>query len=301
MTAAPPQLRSAVYEGMVLHHRTGADGGPGHRFRASLGMLLLDLDEVEAVTALHPLWRQDRPAAVRLGRRELPGDPAVPAATAMRAAATGLLGSAPDGPVAVLLHPRTWGWQFNPVTSAYCYGADGQVAAMVAEVTSTPWHERATYVVGAPGTHRVAKDLHVSPFLPLGLDYRIRYTAPGERLVLGIDAVQPDGAVVLRTALVLRRRPVSRRSLGRLLCRYPAMPMRVSAGIYRQAAQLRRAGAPVHPHPAATGRPLRDVRRARAGARQQRQAPEAAASGDAAVSPPVAAEATRRRDDVGEA
>lgn len=263
-------LRSAVYEGVVTHRRTGADGGPHHRFRAPLGMLLLDLDEVEAVTALHPLWRRDRPAAVRLGRRELPGDPSVPAATAVRAAAAGALGRPPDGPVAVLLHPRTWGWQFNPVTCAYCFDADGSVAALVAEVTSTPWQERTSYAVGPPGTHLVRKALHVSPFLSMDLDYRIRYGPPGERLVLGIDAVRPDGAVVLRTALVLHRRPASRRSLGRLLWRHPAMPLRVSAGIYRQAGRLLRAGAAVHPHPAATGRPVRDVHRLRAAARRRR-------------------------------
>jgi DUF1365 family protein len=49
--------------------------------------------------------------------------------------------------------------------------------------------------------------------------------------------------------MVLHRRPADRRSLGRVLWRYPLMTMRVSWGIYRQALALRRKGVPFHPHP----------------------------------------------------
>ena len=47
----------------------------------------------------------------------------------------------------------------------------------------------------------------------------------------------------------LRRRPLDRRGLDRLLFRTPAMTARVSAGIYVRAAVLAARGAPFHPHP----------------------------------------------------
>lgn len=247
-----PYEGSALYEGSVVHHRTGRDGGPTHRFRMPLAMLAVDLDEVAALASRHPLLRTGRgPAAIRLGRRDLPGDPDRPAAEDARRRAAGLLGRRPDGPVTLLTHPRTWGWQFNPITCAYCHDADGSVAALVAEVTNTPWHERTTYVLGPPGRHVVGKVMHVSPFLPMDVRYRFHYEPPGERLRLAVDVVAADDEerVLLRTLLSLRRRPADRAAIGRLLWHHRAMPLRVSAGIYAQAARLRLAGAVVHRHP----------------------------------------------------
>ena len=53
-----------------------------------------------------------------------------------------------------------------------------------------PWGERHAYVVTGVGTAgRVLaghfdKALHVSPFLPMDLDYVVTYTAPGDRLLV---------------------------------------------------------------------------------------------------------------------
>ena len=56
---APPGLRSAVYEGRVVHHRfTPVD----HCFTYRIAMVLLALDEVAAVCRLPPLWGADRAA-----------------------------------------------------------------------------------------------------------------------------------------------------------------------------------------------------------------------------------------------
>ena len=123
------------------------------------------------------------------------------------------------------------------------------VEALVAEVENTPWHERHAYVVGPPGRHRFAKVMHVSPFLPMDVDYELRYSAPGERLVVRLDVVR-GGERLFAVTLSLGRRPLDRRGLGRLLWRYPDAHHRVSAGIYAQAARLRLKGAPFHLHPA---------------------------------------------------
>ncbi len=245
-----PVLRSALYEGTVVHARTEAAGGTAHRFSMRVAMLLLDTDELDAVAALHPLVRtDDGPAAVHLRRRDLLGDPDLSPADAARRQVARALGPWPAGPVDVLLHPRTWGWQFNPIACAFCHDGDGHPTALVAEVTNTPWHQRTTYVVGPPGRHVVAKAMHVSPFLPMDLEYRITYTAPGPRLTLAIDVHRDDGPLVLHTRLQLVRRSLDRAAIGRLLWRHPLMATRVSAGIYWQAARLRRRGAPFHPHP----------------------------------------------------
>ena len=49
--------------------------------------------------------------------------------------------------------------------------------------------------------------------------------------------------------LSLRRRALDRAALTRLLLRYPATTLRVSARIYGQAVRLKLKGAPYHRHP----------------------------------------------------
>jgi hypothetical protein len=129
-------------------------------------------------------------------------------------------------------------------------GAEGeQVEALVAEVENTPWHERLAYVVGPPGRHRFAKSMHVSPFLPMDVEYELRYNAPGESLVVGLDVLRGDERL-LAVTLSLRRRALDRRALARLLWEHPGPTHRVSAGIYSQAVRLRLRGAPFYAHPA---------------------------------------------------
>ena len=250
---ASPALRSGIYEGRVVHHRlTPVD----HRFTYRIAMVLLDLDEVDAVCGLHPLWSAERANAVSFRRRDYLGDPSVPLGEAVRTLVEERTGTRPTGPISVLTQLRTWGWLFNPITTYYCYDPSGTtVETTVVEVTNTPWHERTAYVLAGTGSHRVPKAMHVSPFLPMDLTHRFTLGEPGDRLTLGVDDFAGDD-LVFAASLSLTRLPADRRSEGRLLWRFPLMTLRVSWGIYRQALALRSKGVPFHRHPdkpAATG------------------------------------------------
>ncbi len=244
-TRAVP-LRSALYEGTVFHRRLDA---VGHRFRARLYMVALDLDEVEELCGRHPLWSAERRNVVSFRRADHLGPPEVPLAQAVRRLVAERTGREPAGPVVLLTHLRTFGWLFNPIIVYYCYEEDGkEVMATVAEVTSTPWHERTAYVVEGTGPEVVAKQLHVSPFLPMDLSHRFTCTPPGDRLTVRVDDLDGDETVFSAT-LSLARVEATRSSLGRVLVRYPLSTLRVSAGIYRQALVLWWKKAPFHPHP----------------------------------------------------
>ncbi len=217
-------------------------------------MTMLDLAEVADVCDSHPLWSNERANAVSFRRADYLGHPTTPLDQAVRDLVEQRSGRRPAGPVGLLTQVRTWGWLFNPISVYYCFDPDGvDVETTVVEVTNTPWHERTAYVLPGAGTHLVAKQLHVSPFLPMDLSHRFVIGVPGPRLVLGIDDLR-DRERVFSASMVLHRRPVDRRSLGRVLWRYPLMTMRVSWGIYRQALALRRRGVPFHPHPGKAGR-----------------------------------------------
>jgi uncharacterized protein len=245
-------LRSAIYEGEVSHVRFGP--GPRHSFSQRVAMPLLDLAEVDTVMGMHPAWSSRRRSPVRFRREDFLGDSATPLATAVRDLVNDRTGRRPDGPVAMLANLRTWGWLFNPISLYFCtdsvtpVGSAGVISHLVTEVENTPWHDRHAYVVGPPGGHRFNKSLHVSPFLPADVDYRLCYTAPGAQLTVTLEVVQADRRL-FAAALSLRRRPVSRASLGHLLWSHPAMTHRITAGIYAQAARLRLKGAPFFAHP----------------------------------------------------
>jgi hypothetical protein len=105
----------------------------------------------------------------------------------------------------------------------------------------------------------VDKAMHVSPFFGMDQSYRIAYDAPSAALHLSISAHEGD-AQVFAAALRLHRRPVSRRTLGRLLWRYPLLTMRVSAAIHTHALRLWRKGATFHTHPSKPGGEVTDAR-----------------------------------------
>lgn len=248
-------MRSAIYEGVVTHRRLAP---VRHEFRYRIALPYVDLDEVDELCALHPLWSSRRPSPVRFRRRDfLDGEPDTDLGTAVRDLVAARGHARPTGPIAMLAHLRTWGWLFNPIAVYFCFDPEGAgVDSLVAEVTNTPWHERHAYVL-APGPqpgasaarpHRFPKALHVSPFMGMDQEYELRCDAPGEGLRLRLASLEA-GERVFEAGLTLRRREATRRELGRLLWSYPLMTMRVSLAIQRQALRLWRKGAPFHAHP----------------------------------------------------
>jgi uncharacterized protein len=245
-------LRSVMYEGVLAHTRFGP--GPTHSFSHKVAMPLLDLAEVPDVMGLHPAWSACRAAPVRFRRRDFLGNPAIPLDRAVRDQVFERTGRRVEGPIAMLANLRTWGWLFNPISLYFCAdvagpaGAPGPVRCLVVDVENTPWHDHHAYVVGPPGRHRFAKELHVSPFLPSDLDYDLRYNSPGAQLSVSLNVLEGDQRL-FAASLFLRRRVLDRAALGRLLWRYPAITHRVTAGIYAHAARLRLKGAPFFSHP----------------------------------------------------
>ena len=243
-------MQSALYEGTIRHRRFAVRP---HEFDYRVAMAYLDLDEVDGL--LGGALVRDRPGLVRFRRSDYLGDPAVPLADAVRALVTERLGSAPEGPIRLLTHLRSFGHCFNPVSFYYCFAPGGErLEAIVAEVTNTPWGERHAYVLPrAPGDEQVLgggfdKRLHVSPFMGMDQRYAWKAPAPGPTLSVHIESSE-DGRRAFDATLGLRRRPFSRRVLADVTARYPAATLRMLALIYGHAIALKLKGVPVQPHP----------------------------------------------------
>ncbi len=242
----------ALYEGTATHRRLTP---VVREFSPRLFLAYLDVDALPGSLDQLPGWSARRRAAVRFRRRDFFDGRPGPLGDAVRELVEERLGRRPVGSVYLLAHLRTFGWLFNPLTVYYCWSADGRALdALVLEVTNTPWGERHWYVIDAradTGAQVVSKAMHVSPFLPLDVDYRVSWTAPGDRLHLDIAVVR-DGETIFTASLALARRTLDRRHALGVLLRHPMLPLRVSAAIYRQALSLFLTRVPVYRHPSRT-------------------------------------------------
>ncbi len=236
--------QSAIYEGTIRHRRFAVRE---HEFRYRIAMAYIDLDELP--TLLEGRLTRKRPGLVRFRRSDYLGDPATPLDRAVRNLVEERLGTAPQGPIRLLTHLRTFGHCFNPVSFYYCFAPDGeQLEAIVAEVTNTPWGERHAYVLKAGDPiprGGFDKALHVSPFMAMDQRYTWKAPAPGETLSVQIESAQGHEKAFDAT-LGLKRRPLT----GRALARRPAATLRMLALIYAHAVALKLKGVPVQPHPA---------------------------------------------------
>ncbi len=239
--------QSAIYEGTIRHRRFAVRS---HEFSYDLAMTYVDLDELPRL--LGGRLVRSRPGLVRFRRRDYLGDSSVPLDQAVRALVAERLGSAPQGPIRLLTHLRTFGHCFNPVSFYYCFAPDGErLEAIVAEVTNTPWGERHAYVLEAGEQvprGGFDKALHVSPFMPMDQRYSWRAPSPGSTLSVHIESSR-EGRRAFDATLGLRRVPLTRRTLARATARHPAATLRMLALIYGHAVALKLKGVPVQPHP----------------------------------------------------
>lgn len=244
-----PRTPAELYEGTVAHTRHGADP---RRFTPHLFLAHLDVDALPGALDPFPGWSARRRAPLHFRRQDFLDGGTGPLGDAVRDLVGERLGRRPTGPVTLLAHLRTFGWLFNPLSVYYCWSPSADTLdAIVLEVSNTPWGERTWYVLDARvGEHTAtaAKQMHVSPFLPMDVRYRITWTTPGADLHLRID-VERDGTPVFDADLSLHRVPLDRRRAVTMPARYWLLPLRVSTGIYREALRLLLRRTPVHRHP----------------------------------------------------
>ena len=184
-----------------------------HSFRKRLFFLYLDLDELDEVFAGRWMWSHRRIALARFRREDHFGNANTSLADSVRKLVS------TRGPIRLLTHPRYFGYVFNPLSLYFCFEGDdnGGPKEVVAEVQNTPWKERHCYVLQreqfAPANRsRTPKQFHVSPFLPMDLDYRWTIQDPSDSLIVSLQNWRND-TKVFDVSMSLQRREISTASL----------------------------------------------------------------------------------------
>ena len=90
--------------------------------------------------------------------------------------------------------------------------------------------------------------MHVSPFMPMQLDYRFVLPPPGEQLVAHMNTLDGEHSFFDAT-LNLHREPWSAPALHRALRRFPWMTAKVITAIHWEALKLYLKKVPVFTHP----------------------------------------------------
>ncbi len=238
---------SALYTGSISHARLAPSR---HAFSYPIYLLYLDLDELPAL----PLWPAlgvERAGLLAFRRRDYLGAASRPLADEVRDRVAVELGVRPDGPVRLLAHVRSFGYVFNPVAFYYCFDRAGRLAAVVSEITNTPWKERHSYVVAAGPDGAASsfdKAFHVSPFFPMTQRYVWRFSAPGDALTVDMQSLEGEREV-FRARLALERQPLTRAALLGAATTLPAQAALRHLSIYSQALRLWLRRVPVFTHP----------------------------------------------------
>jgi len=152
----------------------------------------------------------------------------------------------------LLTQPGLIGRSFNPV-SFYFVTEQGAVRWIVAHITNTPWDESHCYVLERSDSDcwYFDKRFHVSPFLPMALKYRWRFSVSAEHIKINMQVLKDDQRI-FSAVLNLAPQPLTPGFALSWRLRNPAQNVLTILRIYYQAARLKLKGAPFYAHPNST-------------------------------------------------
>ena len=244
-------MDSALYAGRLRHRRFTPRQ---HEFSYRVYLAFLDIDRLPELMAGSRVSSYNRWNWTSFHERDHFGDPkqSLRARVVEDAKRNGIF--LLDGKIFLLTHLRCLGYVFNPVSFFYCYDAAGNLTAILSEVNNTfgeshnYWLTRENEQEAGNGRrYRTVKQMHVSPFHGMGLEYDWIFTPPGEQLVVHMNTLA-NGKPNFDATLRLDRREWNERELVRVLTAFPLITVGVIAAIHWQALLLWLKGTPVYTH-----------------------------------------------------
>ena len=244
-------LKSKLCWGTVVHRRYRPKT---HELRYRVFSLLVDLDELECIDRVSPIFSVNRHNLLSLHERDHGGGQAEGLKSCIAGKAREAGASAEY--VKMLCYPRVLGYAFNPLTVFYCYSAKDVLSAIVYEVNNT-FGDRQFYALAVDNAELTVaqscdKQMYVSPFNTLDGRYEFHVSPPGDRLTVGVN-LRVDGKPLLKAYHTAAAEPLTPAGLRRAVVSMPLMTFKVIAGIHYEALRLWLKGLRTTPRPRSDG------------------------------------------------
>jgi DUF1365 family protein len=247
-------MTSCIFEGSVTHMRNKPIF---HSFKYNIFMMYLNIDEIDDIFEKYLLWGTQKFSFARFRRSDHFGNESIPLNKSIRKLVFQETGKKIDGSIYLLTNLSYLGYCFNPVSFYYCYDSNEKLEVIIAEVTNTPWGETCCYVLTDNLTDfesnmkrfQPQKKMHVSPFMPMDIDYDWLFSNPCESLKVMMGNSK-NKEKFFNVSMSLNRKKITSYSLARVLIKYPLMTFKVIFGIHFQALKLWIKRCPFYVHPA---------------------------------------------------
>ncbi|ENW81219.1 hypothetical protein F909_02510 [Acinetobacter sp. ANC 3929] len=162
--------------------------------------------------------------------------------------------------IRVLALPRMLGFSFNSVVFYFIFNSQRQLIFILTEITNTPWKERKVYVHDCRdqlehhseyhgAEFEFQKSFHVSPFMPMDIQYKWRFNFSDTQNVIHMQLHQAQKLIFDATMLFELENITVPSQLNRYAVHYVFEPFKMLASIYLQAFYLWRKKVPFYRHP----------------------------------------------------
>ncbi len=195
-------------------------------------MLYLDLDEIKEAFSGKVFWSFNKPNFASFYRSDFYGDKNKTIKKSIQTLLLKKINLNHKGKIFLLTTIRFFGYSFNPVSFYYCFDESERIEAIVTHITNTPWKEKYAYVHDCRNNKSMSKrfqfgkDFHVSPFMPMDINYNWVFTSPKDFLYVSMDSYL-ENKLIFNATLRMTRRAWGSFALNKIL--FLSFPMSIKA------------------------------------------------------------------------
>ena len=231
-------MNNLLYQGSVVHHRLKPKN---HRFQYNVNYFFFDLSKPSDLITIPWIltFRPKNYLTEMQAREELTKHFGMAAAEVKS--------------IFILTQLSYFGFCFNPVSFYYCYGKNNKLLFILSLTTNTPWGEKHVNCFDFEkfqGEFHFAKEFHVSPFMPMEIDYTWNFNNPHEHILITMQNKNAGETNSFFSAQMnLKSQKLTHKNVYLSLINFPLMSFRTIVGIYWQALVLYLKKVPFYAHP----------------------------------------------------